>query len=143
MAVYYDPQVLTTQMFYGVVGNWVVAQIKKTKLLPFINASTPKLNRAIAIIVAAISALGIEHNYSYSADGVFTLTLSGLTLWAVYEHAKQFVIAYIAQQIPYHVMKPTDATATATATVIGGPPALGVGVVQATAGAEPPTMKGS
>ena len=60
MAVYYDPQVLTNQMVYGVVGNYIIGWLKRTKLVPFINADSPLLNRALTIGVALVSALGIE-----------------------------------------------------------------------------------
>jgi hypothetical protein len=119
MAVYYDPQVLTNQMIYGVVGNYVIGWLKRTRLVPFINANSYWINRVLTISIALISAFGIEHSYSYTADGVFTLTLTGLTFWSIYNSGKQFLVAYIAQQIPYHAMKFRDATAVAS---ISGPP---------------------
>lgn len=133
--VYYDTNVLTNQMFYGVVGNWVVNKIKSSPYIPFINAHTKGLNRAVAIGVAGISAIGIDYTYTYSQEGLLTFTLSGLTFWAIFEHVKQFIVAYIAQQIPYHVMKPTDATATATAITTRA------GVSITAASAEPPSQK--
>lgn len=110
--VYYDSNVLVNQMFYGVVGNYIIRFAKKSKFVPWINENRPWLTRGLGIFLATISALGIEHTYSYTAEGVFTLTLTGLTIASLYEHLKQIVIAYIFQQVPYHAMKTVDVSAT-------------------------------
>jgi hypothetical protein len=116
--VYYDSNVLVNQMFYGVVGNYIIRFAKKSRFLPWINEARPWVTRGLGIFLATISALGIEHTYSYTAqEGVFTLTLTGLTIPLLYDHTKQVVIAYIFQQVPYHAMKQTDATATV---LVGG-----------------------
>ena len=114
--VYYDPQVLTNQMVYGVVGNYIIGWLKRTPLLPFVNSDSYWINRALTIGIALISAIGLEYNYSYTADGVFTLTLTGVTIWSIVDHGKQFLVAYIAQQLPYHAMKLRDAAAVVSVT---------------------------
>lgn len=114
--VYYDGNVLTNQIVYGVIGNYLVGLAKRSPWLPFLNAATPYLNRAVTIGIALVSALGLEYTYSYTPEGMFTLTLAGLTFWSVFEHGKQFLVAYIFQQIPYHAMKFRDATAMASTT---------------------------
>lgn len=104
--VYYDGQVITDQIIYGVAGNWLIGKIKRSNLVPFINKHTYWLNRALTVLMALMSAVGIEHAYSFEAtEGVFTLTLTGLTFWGVVHHLKQFLVAYVFQQIPYHAMK--------------------------------------
>lgn len=104
--VYYDAQVLTNQVVYGVAGNWLIGKIKRSEWIPFINKHTFWLNRGLTIAMALASTIGIEHTYSYDAtSGIFELTVTGLTFWSVVAHLKQFLFAYICQQIPYHAMK--------------------------------------
>jgi hypothetical protein len=142
--VYYDTNVLATQMFYGVIGNWFVNKLKTSRFVPFLNTiNTQNLNRIVALGIAAVSMLGIEYKYSYTPDGLFVLSLSGVTVASIWQHVQQFGIAYMAQQASYHAMKPTDATATATATVLTpgpkGTSGMQVEAVEATAGVKPPT----
>jgi len=114
--VYYDAQVLTNQVVYGVIGNWVIGFLKRTAWVPFINANSAKLTRAMTIGIAFVSALGIEYTYSYTLDGHFLLDLGGLTFASLSGHAYQFLVSYIFQQIPYHAMKVRDASAMASVT---------------------------
>lgn len=121
--VYYDSNVLVNQMFYGVVGNYLIRLAKKSKYIPWVNGATPWVTRGLGIFIATVSALGIEHTYSYSQEGVFTLTLTGLTLVSLFDHVKQVVIAYVFQQVPYHAMKQTQ-TYTATGITTGPQPVV-------------------
>ncbi len=136
MAVYYDSNVVVNQMLYGVIGNQVLKWAKGSSLVPFLNhVDTQRLNRLMAMGIAAVSAIGINYTYSYSAEGVLDFHATGLTLAAIYDSARQYVVAYMAQQIPYHLTKPTDATATATAITTKA------GVTVTATSAEPPGPK--
>lgn len=131
--VYYDPQVLTNQAVYGVVGNYVIGWLKRTRWVPFINAHSQKVNRALTIGIALVSALGIEYSYSYTPQGHFLLDLGGLTIPSLFDHGKQFLVSYIAQQIPYHVMKFNDSAALAS---VSGPPGARTAVVAVSSSTE-------
>ena len=106
--VYYDGQVLTNQLAYGLIGNELVKWVKTTKLIPFINTNTFWLNRGMAMLVATISALGINYSYTYTPEGVFTITLTNLTIAGVWHGVQQWVLAYGAQQLPYHLTRTTN-----------------------------------
>lgn len=106
--VYYDGQVLTNQIAYGIIGNEVVRWIKTTKLIPFINKQTFWLNRGVAMFVATISALGINYTYAYTPEGVLTLTFTGLTVAGVWHGFLQWVVAYGSQQLPYHLTRTSE-----------------------------------
>lgn len=103
--VYYDGQVLTHQLAYGMLGHWLIRRIKTSRLVPFINEQTYWMNRALAVVLAMLSAVGINYQYAYTADGVLTLTLTGLTLASIWDHFLQTVVAYGSQQLPYHLTK--------------------------------------
>ncbi len=114
MSVYYDPNTVMDSVAYGLVGNQVLSWMKGSRFFPFLNdTNTARANRVMAIALAGLAALGIEHQYAY-ADGVLTLTLSGLTIWSVLAHLKVWLVSYGCQQMPYHVMKRTESSAMAS-----------------------------
>lgn len=104
MAVYYDTNVLINQVIYSVIGDFVIRRAKTSRLLPWINAYTPKINRTVAIITSAIGALGISYKYSYSSDGVLAITITGLTLLSLWEGAKVWLVSYMFQQGTYQLV---------------------------------------
>lgn len=106
--VYYDGQVLSNQLAYGVIGHSLLAWLKKTQLVPFINKNTYYVNRGMAILFATISAVGINYSYTYSPDGTLAITLTGLTLSGVWHGFLQWVMAYASQQLPYHLTRTSD-----------------------------------
>lgn len=106
--VYYDGQVLTNQIAYGILGHSIISWLKKTALVPFINKNSWWINRSLAIVLATISAVGINYSYSYSPDGVFVLTLRGLTLSGIWSGLLQWLVAYGSQQLPYHLTRTSE-----------------------------------
>src|SRR5438445_27836 len=82
------------QITASAVSVFVLQLIKKSKAIPWISSETPKLNRAIALILAGITALGIHYTYDATAG---TLVISGLTLGGVL-HASWHYLQSIAVQ---------------------------------------------
>jgi hypothetical protein len=106
--VYYDGQVLSNQIAYGLLGHSIISWLKKTALVPFINKNSWWINRGLALGLATISAIGINYSYSYSTDGVLVLTLTGLTIGGVWHGFLQWLVAYGSQQLPYHLTRTSE-----------------------------------
>src|SRR5277367_3179385 len=66
-----------TQITAGAVSVFIIQKLKGWSALPWISHWTPMVNRAVAIISAFLTAVGIHIAYS-SVD--HTLVISGLTL---------------------------------------------------------------
>lgn len=104
----YDGQVIANSVAYAALGNWLVKKIKESELIPWFNKQTYWMNKVLAIVIAAVGAIGVTYTYSYSDDGVLSLTLAGLTLANIWISFKTFVISYALQQTGYHITKPVE-----------------------------------
>jgi hypothetical protein len=69
-----------TQITAGAVSVFIIQRMKSWSALPWITHWTPMVNRAVAIVSAFLTAVGIHIAYS-SVD--HTLVISGLTLTGV------------------------------------------------------------
>lgn len=84
----------------GIVVVYLMEMVKRLRVVPWITQETRRLNRVLALVVAAAAAIGIHFSFDASAG---VLTVSGLTLQGVlhglYEFAKQAAM----QQFAYDV----------------------------------------
>lgn len=71
---------LTSVVTAGAISVSVIQWLKNTKLIPFINHNSAALNRAVAWLMAFISAIGLHYTWD---SGTGTLTLTGLTATAI------------------------------------------------------------
>lgn len=69
-----------TQITAGAVSVFIIQKLKGWSALPWITHLTPTVNRAVAIVSAFLTAVGIHIAYS-SVD--HTLVISGLTLTGI------------------------------------------------------------
>jgi hypothetical protein len=106
--VYYDGQVLTNQVAYGIIGHSIISWLKKSAWVPFLNKNSYWLNRSVAIAGATISALAINYSYTYEPSGTLILTINGLTLAGIWHGLLQWVVAYGSQQLPYHLTRTSE-----------------------------------
>jgi hypothetical protein len=109
--IYVDPQILQSQAFYAGVASLLFEKAKDSKYIPMINCDSEKLNKFIGIAIAFITAMGITMKYSYTAEGLFTLTVSNLTFWGIFNSLKTWGFQYMLQQVAYkNVIKKTVKT---------------------------------
>ena len=101
----YDGQVIANSVVYAALGNWFINKVKKSKLIPFINDQTYWINKSFAVLISVIAALGVTYTYTYSADGILSLTITGLTLASLWANFKVWVLSYSLQQTGYHLTK--------------------------------------
>jgi len=78
-----------TQVATGAFISFLIQQLKKAESLPWINAQSAKINRALAIVGSGIGTLGIHiacSNVTHSCQLTWisgTAILLGLKDWAV------------------------------------------------------------
>lgn len=84
----------------GIVVVYVIEAIKRLKMVPWLTQETKRLNRVVALVVAAAAAIGIHFSFDETAG---VLMVSGLhwsgILHGLYEFAKQAAM----QQFAYDV----------------------------------------
>jgi hypothetical protein len=90
---------LGTEISAGAVAVFLIQKLKGWSALPWISRLTPAVNRAVAILSAFLTAIGVH--FAYSAVN-HTLIISGLTLTGilgmVWVWIKQFALQeYIYQ----------------------------------------------
>jgi len=106
--IYLDPQILQSQVISAGAASFILEKVKDSKLMPMINCDSDTLNKWIGIIMAGITAAGITFNYSYTPEGLFTLTIANLTVWGVFDSLKTWLFQYMVQQWAYkNVIKKT------------------------------------
>jgi len=103
--VYYDSQIITSQVVLSAIVVNIFRIIKKSKLIPWINGNTKILNKIIAVAASGLVALGINWNYSYTPDndGTIAIMITGVSLAGLYSMAKTWVFSYIVQQSGYRM----------------------------------------
>lgn len=87
---------LPYQVVLSALMVWLLQFMKKSSLVPWLSAETPKLNRAAAVVTSLGTALGIH--ITFSADqGVLMIT--GLTLAGIGHFAWQWLVSFVSQQV--------------------------------------------
>lgn len=90
---------VVSQVTYSTIAVMFLQWLKNTRFAPFINFETDALNKMIGALLAALTAVGIHSQY----DGLtHTLTITGLTVAAVFHGIWHFVQSFSFQQLIYH-----------------------------------------
>lgn len=102
---------MITQFVLAYLGTRLVEAMKHSGGLPWITASTDKINKTVGAAVAFLATLGIGLATSWeSSTGTFTLTVSGLTTASLATFVWQWVQQFVLQQAAYHgIVKPPAA----------------------------------
>lgn len=84
---------LTSQFVLASVVSWIIQWVKDHPGLEWMDQYTPRLNRAVSILLAAVAVLGLQWTYD-AVTG--TLIVTGLTVTSIttagWEWFKQFVL---------------------------------------------------
>jgi hypothetical protein len=87
-----------SQVTLSAVSVVVMQWIKGSKLFPFITATTDKLNKVVAAVLAGVTAIGVHYTYDATTA---TLTVVGLS-WAALGHAAwHWLQSYAFQETIY------------------------------------------
>lgn len=103
--MYYDANVLANQVAASGLIVWVIRALKQSRApwLSWVNEHSWLVNRTLGIGAALAVSLGLSYQYSYTPDGVLTLSLSGLTIASLIDHGRTWLVGYILQQTGYRV----------------------------------------
>lgn len=96
--------VITSQVTASAVVVMLLQWLKRSKWMPWLTGETDVLNKAVAALAAAFTAVGIH--YTYDSD-LHTLTITGLTMTAFFHGAWHWLQAFSFQEIIYRgALKP-------------------------------------
>jgi hypothetical protein len=87
-----------TQITAGAVSVFIIQRMKSWSALPWISHWTPMVNRVVAVISAALTAVGVH--FAYSAVD-HTVIISGLTLTGVLGMLWVWVKQFALQEYVY------------------------------------------
>jgi hypothetical protein len=94
---------MITQFVLAYLGTRAIEWAKKAGGLPWITASTDKINKTVGAAVAFLATLGIGLATSWeSSTGTFTLTVSGLTTASLATFVWHWLTQFVLQQAAYH-----------------------------------------
>ncbi len=98
---------VTSQVTASAVVVMILQWLKRSNYFPWLSGETETLNKAVAAIAAAFTAVGIH--YSYDAD-LHTITITGITLTAFVHGAWHWLQAFSFQELIYRgALKPRPA----------------------------------
>lgn len=99
-----------SQVTLSTVVVVVMEWLKKASWFPWLTVQSEKVNKLIAIFLAAITAIGIHYTYDASTA---TLTLTGISLAALGHGLWHWLQSYAVQETVYkgafHKSEPTKA----------------------------------
>lgn len=106
--MYYDANVLANQVAASSVVVWLIRAMKQSRMPAFawVNEHSWLINRTLGIVAALAVSLGLSYQYAYTPDGVATLTITGLTVASLIDHARIWLVGYSLQQAGYRVSEP-------------------------------------
>lgn len=87
---------LGAQLTTSAVIVWVIERLKAAKWFPWLSVETWRLNRAIAVILSGLAALGIHAEFN-SVEGILTIT--GLTLTSILHGGADWISSFVIQQV--------------------------------------------
>lgn len=98
--------VLIQHIAYGFTGTYALEWLKRSPLFPMLSRDTGRLNRAVSMLVALLSSVGIvtamNGHLTWDAGATLTLTIPPLSvLWGTVVHT---VGQYAIQQGVYEGM---------------------------------------
>lgn len=87
----------TAPIALSFVSVWVLEKLKGIKSLPFITEHSTGLNRLIGVLMASLSAAGIE--WQWNDDG--SLLITGLTMLGIGHFAASAITQLVFQESAY------------------------------------------
>lgn len=94
------PDLVISQLTISTIVVVVMEHLKRATWFPWLKAEGDKMNRAIAALMAAITAVGIHYTYDASAAGG-TLVFTGIS-WAALGHGVwHWLQSYATQEVIY------------------------------------------
>lgn len=108
--MYYDANILANQIGASGLTVWLIRAMKQSHLPMFawINEHSWLVNRTLAILASLAVSLGLSYQYSYTPEGILTLSLSGLTVASLIDHARIWLVGYMIQQSGYRLTEPKE-----------------------------------
>ena len=92
-----------TQFVLAYLGTVLVEWMKRATGLPFMTASTDKINKVVGAVIAFLATVGIGWATSWdAASGTFTLTLTGITVTGIFGFLWHWFTQFVLQQAAYH-----------------------------------------
>jgi hypothetical protein len=89
---------LTVSAFVVMLMNWA----KKTNKIPWVSTETARINKAAAIILSLLAAVGVHMTFDQNAG---TLIISGLTLTGIVQMTLAWGKSYVFQQTIFNMTK--------------------------------------
>ena len=98
---------LANQATLAAISVYLIQKLKSWARLPLVSETTDRLNRALSLILATLSAAGIlvVANWTGFETGTFTLTVTGLTAANITAFAWTMVKSLAMQEVFYRVYK--------------------------------------
>jgi len=93
------PALIPAQFTGSTIVVWIIDWLKRSDKIKFLNSETASLNRAAAVIGAAITAAGIHFALEPAAiGGTYTLTITGLSIASLFHFSEAFLVSIASQQ---------------------------------------------
>ena len=86
------------EIYWGIIVAHIIEWAKNSQKIPWINKDTDKLNKAVSVLIAVLSGIGVHIAFDASAG---SLTITGLALKSLLPAIYSAVKQYIAQQGTY------------------------------------------
>lgn len=109
-----DPSTLAPAAIVQVIAVWVIQWLKGSKAFPFLSQYTPVLNRALAFIIAMVSAAGITWHYNATLGQVTIMGLTEQAIWTALAGLVTNEVTYMMVQIKQQSLS--------TGRAVGAPP---------------------
>lgn len=114
-----DPTVtpVATQVTISAIVVALLQWLKQSPWFPWLTTESEKLNRVIAAMLAAFTAIGIHIAWNHgAAPGTYMVEVSGLTLMGVLSGMWAWAKSFVFQQIIFRAtVKPAPLKTPATA----------------------------
>lgn len=101
-----NPDIVISQVTWSTIAVMILQFLKKSRFAPFINFETDALNKTVAALFAALTAVGIHMQYDSAAH---SLLITNITFWAAAHGVWHFIQSFSFQQLIYHGVLKTSA----------------------------------
>lgn len=101
-----SPATLTANPFFNqltanAIAVWLIQSLKNSKWFPLLSADTAALNRIVSALLAGVAAAGVHVSAIHQQQGVWIITLSGLTVAGVSAYLWHWVGSFAIQHGMY------------------------------------------
>lgn len=90
--------VLGTQISAAGIAVYLIQWLKNTNKIPWVSASTDKLNRVLSVILAALATVGVNVQFDQAAG---SLLITGLSLTTALTLGWKLVEQFVFQELIY------------------------------------------